>query len=169
MLTGSADAEVLIGGGGNDLLDGAGGNDVLKGGSGDDVLIFDAADTRAVEGDHGRDTLRLTGANTNLDLSLLDDRLYRSIERIELTGSGDNTLALDARDVLAMVDHVNEFTAGSTRQLLVDGDTGDGVTLLGNGWSQGLDVDLGGTQYVSFTHATLPAQLLLHPDLSIVT
>jgi len=142
---------------------------VLKGGSGDDILIFDSADTRAVEGDHGRDTLRLTASGVTLDLSMLDDRLYRSIERLELTGSGDNGVVLGARDVLAMVDHVNEFTAGATRQLLIDGDTGDSVTLSGSGWSQGADVDLGGTLYASYTNAILPAQLLLHPDLGVVS
>lgn len=42
-LTGTAQAETLLGGGGNDVLEGGGGNDTLTGGEGSDLAVFSGA------------------------------------------------------------------------------------------------------------------------------
>jgi Ca2+-binding RTX toxin-like protein len=115
VLTGSAVAETLVGGAGNDTLIGNGGADVLYGGAGDDVFVLNAdnvaklalgvTDGRLarIDGGSGIDTLRLDGENILLDLTAIANQggstpgsssRIESIERIDITGSGDNTLTV---------------------------------------------------------------------------
>jgi hypothetical protein len=49
----------------------------------------------------------------------LADSRTRSLERIDITGTGDNTLTLSVRDVLNL--------SGESNELLVKGDAGDMV------------------------------------------
>ena len=162
---GDAD-EKIIGGRGNDVLAGGRGNDVLKGGAGNDVLVFDSADTLAVEGDTGVDTLRINGANVTLDLSLARNQHLQGIERIDLSGSGANRLALDVTQVLRLPDHFDMFVTHHTSQLLVTGNANDRVTLLGSGWQHdAAPVVIDGAQYQSYSHPGAAAQLLVHSDL----
>lgn len=166
-LTGTGADEILIGGLGNDVLNGGGGNDVLKGAAGDDILVFDSADTLKIDGGSGIDTLRFDGAGESLDLTGVSNLRYTGIEKIDLTGSGNNTLTLDIRDVLALPDHANAFLTDNTRQVLVEGDAGDQVNLaLADNWIQGTNVDIGGTLYTPYTHAAIAAQLLVNADIS---
>ena len=83
------------------------------------------------------------------------------IERIALTGSGDNTLTLDIRDVLALPDHADQFLTHHTRQLLIDGDAGDVVHSIGQAWVQAGNVDIAGTSYATYTHTGIAAELLI--------
>jgi hypothetical protein len=125
-LTGSAAAESFVGGSGNDLLIGNGGADAFQGGAGDDVARVSTLDFFLADGGTGSDTLELDGAGLHLDLTVLADSRIRSIERIDIGGSGSNTLTLSVLDVLNLSDESNE--------LLVLGEAGD-VVNRGAGWT----------------------------------
>lgn len=102
-LTGSADVSATGNAHANVLLGNAGANH-LNGGAGNDVLIWDPLD-RHLDGGSGEDTLRLAGAGISLDLTQIANNRIAGIERIDLTGSGDNNLTLSIHDVLALPDH----------------------------------------------------------------
>jgi hypothetical protein len=137
-LRGGDGDDYLIGRSGNDVLDGGAGDDVLAGGAGNDVLLWDAADS-IVNGGAGEDTLRVNGNNVVLDLKQNDGRIW-SVERIDLTGSGDNTLNLDS----------NAFGHLGVGLLRVDGDAGD-VVSAGLGWTRINDVTVGSQAYAQYT------------------
>jgi methionine-rich copper-binding protein CopC len=123
--TGTTASERFVGGRGNDNLAGAGGADVFHGGAGNDVISVPTLDFRRIDGGSGIDTLRLTGAGLNFDLAGFRNRI-EGIELIDITGSGNNSLTLTARDVLKL--------SGSTNTLRIDGETGDSLNI-GTGWS----------------------------------
>jgi hypothetical protein len=125
-LSGTAAVETFVGGTGNDSFAGKGGADVFQGGAGDDTIHVSTLDFLLADGGNGTDTLALDGSGLNLDLTALADTKTRSIERIDLTGSGDNILTVSVRDVLNLSDESNE--------LLVKGDAGDAVNQ-GPGWT----------------------------------
>ncbi|WP_234461617.1 beta strand repeat-containing protein [Stutzerimonas stutzeri] len=110
---------------GNDTLDGGSGADILLGGSGDDVLVYDAADT-SIAGGAGSDTLQVQGANVTLDLTSIANNIITGVEKIDVTGNGNNTLVLNADDLQAL--------STDTDTLIVTGDVGDSVRLAGSGW-----------------------------------
>ncbi len=164
-LNGTSADESLLGGRGDDTLNGAGGSDVLRGGAGNDVLLWDEADIR-VDGGGGEDTLRVVGADTALDLSLALNSHITGIERIDLTGSGDNSLTLTVGDVLDLPDHAAQFLTTATHQLLIAGNAGDSVHSSAQGWVQGDDLGIDGTMYASYTHLDIAAQLLVDVNLT---
>ena len=133
-LSGDTTANVMVGGGGDDELIGGGGADSLRGGEGDDTLaISDLSFLRAVGG-NGTDTLRLDASGVTLDLTSLADNRLLGIEQIDISGSGANTLVLDASEVLNISDESNT--------LVVYRDNDDPVEL-GNGWTQRADEMIG--------------------------
>ncbi|MBA4099030.1 MAG: hypothetical protein C0484_19985 [Rhodospirillum sp.] len=132
-LTGTAAAETFVGGTGNDTMIGNGGADAFQGGAGDDTIQVSTLDFLLADGGSGFDTLALDGSGLHLDLTVLADARTRSLERIDMTGSGDNTLTLSVRDVLNLSAESNE--------LLVLGDAGD-VVNRGAGWTT---ATIGGT------------------------
>ncbi|TXG84740.1 MAG: calcium-binding protein [Sphingomonadales bacterium] len=142
MLTGGDGDDVLSGGEGNDTLTGGNGNDTLTGGgifrSGDDfiltgdvgvdnlfgldgndrLLISDYDDGR-LSGGPGDDTLELNGSNLTINLTT-DTNKIDSIERLDLTGFGPNTLILNDRNVINATDtRDSAFTAAPTNDALV--------------------------------------------------
>jgi len=125
-LAGTNADERFIGGLGNDALKGGGGADAFHGGAGDDTIQVATLDFLLADGGNGTDTLALDGSGLHLDLTALGDSRIRSIERIDVSGAGDNTLTLSVRDVLNLSDDSN--------QLLVLGDAGDTVNR-GAGWT----------------------------------
>ena len=159
---GSTQAETLVGGSGNDTLVGGGGADVLAGGAGNDSIVVNAGNLAAlvaaagsggnigqlarVDGGGGIDKLVLSGAGLTLDLTAIANQgagtpgvtsRIESVERIDLTGSGNNSLTLGVNDVLDMTG-MNLFNDGSgwsglgatvaRHQLVVDGNAGDLLT-----------------------------------------
>jgi hypothetical protein len=124
-LTGTADAETFVGGTGNDTMIGNGGADAFQGGAGDDIMHVSTLDFLLADGGTGTDTLALDGAGLHLDLTALADNRTRSVERIDIGGTGNNTLTLSILDVLNISDASNE--------LLVLGEIGD-VVNQGTGW-----------------------------------
>jgi hypothetical protein len=209
-LTGTADGNGLAGGAGNDTLVGNGGADVLAGGPGDDTLVVDASLAEALggklgkhgnagrlarlEGGAGSDTLKLSGKNITLDLrgiasqgAGLPRSLSRvtSIERIDLTGSGDNTLVFDLVDIQDMAG-MNRINAGNQaalgwlsgsysfpatvrrHQLVVDGDAGDQVARLPGHWRHTGTVSHGGLGYDVWNSRTGRVQLLLNQQVKLM-
>lgn len=124
VLTGTAIDEALLGAGGDDHLDGGGGSDALLGVPGNDILLWDAADFR-LDGGGNDDTLRVMGADLVLDFSLASLPRITGIDVLDLTGNGDNALTFGLADVMGMSDH---------NRLRIDGDSGDSITSLGQGW-----------------------------------
>ncbi|ACU89970.1 tandem-95 repeat protein [Desulfomicrobium baculatum] len=154
-LLGGSDNDTLDGGAGNDFMDGGADNDLLiggagidtiQGGTGDDLIHGGADDV--VDGGDGFDTFRLEdniGTGSAFDLGAMNDAgRITGIERIDITGDADdaNTLTLRAEDVF-------EVSGGS---LYIDGDTGDSVTTMGEGWTQeAADVSHEGQTYHHYT------------------
>ncbi|MES1022631.1 hypothetical protein ABN584_07000 [Gloeocapsa sp. BRSZ] len=124
LLIGTNADNILIGGLGNDTLRGGGGSNVLYGGAGDDILIF-SPQNRRMDGGSGTDTLAVDGTGVTLDLTAIPNNRIRSIEIIDLTGTGNNTLQMSRLDLLNLSD--------STNQLIVKGN-GDSIISTGQGW-----------------------------------
>ena len=112
------------------------------------------------------DTLSFTGSGGILNLTRGDHPRYGHLEKIDLTGTGNNKLVLDIRDVLSLPDHANMFLSDGTRQVLIEGDAGDVVRSTHQGWVQGTDIDIGGIMYTPYTHASIHAQLLVETDIT---
>jgi len=132
-LTGTDQDNMLSGQGGDDTINGGGGADVLLGGTGDDVFLVPDMAFQLVDGGVGSDVLELTGGGLVLDLAAPGDPRVLGIERIDLTGAGNNQLVLSAAAVLAL--------ANGTDKLVVEGDAGDSVTFADAGWLQGATAD----------------------------
>jgi hypothetical protein len=156
-LAGTAATERFVAGQGDDTLTGGGGADVFYGGAGDDTLRVPGLGFQRADGGSGFDTLALTGGGLTLNLADFRNQLD-GIERINLTGSGDNTLTLLKRDLLNLSD------TGNTLQ--VDGNAGDHYHLSDSGWVQGVDVTLVGVSYHTFDNGA--AHLLLNAALTAV-
>ncbi len=131
-----------MGGLGNDVITGGGGADVFYGGKGDDTAVVATTDFALVDGGAGNDTLSLSGSGLTLDLATLRNKLS-GIEVIDLTGSGNNTLNLELRDLVNLSDTSNT--------LIVMGNAGDKVNaVLGAGFVVGSDQVVGGNTYHTY-------------------
>ncbi|MDY0194924.1 MAG: hypothetical protein RBR33_02550 [Sulfurovaceae bacterium] len=120
ILDGGAGNDTLNGGEGNDILNGGDGVDLLYGDAGDDQIIYDASDS-IIDGGAGIDTLYIAGSGVTLDLTIIADTKIISIEKIDLSGSGDNTFILNYSDLLAL--------SNDSGILFITGDSGDMVVL----------------------------------------
>eukprot|EP01034_Spumella_vulgaris_P025575 gene25576-32046_t len=104
----------------------------------------------------------------------------RNIEKIDLTGTGNNTLKLSLTDMLEHANSSNVFNASNTtsglsaqvarNQLMVDGDAGDKLVLsdLTNWTASATKVVAGSDSYTAYNHNTSAAQLLVD-DLVVVS
>jgi Ca2+-binding RTX toxin-like protein len=156
-LQGTSAAETFVSGQGKDVLIGGGGKDVFEAGQGDDILHVANLQFQKADGGSGTDTLALDGQGLNFNLANFRNQLS-GIERIDLTGSGDNTLTLLKRDVLNLSDTSNT--------LRVDGNTGDHYHFAdAAGWTQGTDVTVVGVVYHSFENGA--AQVLIDAAVTV--
>jgi hypothetical protein len=122
--------------------------------------------------------LQLLDSGESLDLTNLANDIYSGIEKVDLTGTGNNTLSLDARDLLDFSDDIS--------QLLVDGNAGDvvdfesaaGWSLAAAGSSIGVDntnyttasgglISTAGGDYAVYTSADGLDMLLVRTDITL--
>jgi len=131
--TGTTSAEILMGGRGNDELKGGGGGDVFHAGAGNDRITVKDLAFRLADGGAGTDTLVLGGAGLSLDLSnpMVATKL-EGIERIDLSGTGDNTLIVNQLSVLGGIGAV----VGGKHVLVVEGNIGDQVQFVESSWTK---------------------------------
>jgi hypothetical protein len=133
ILNGTSANEQFIGGAGDDTLIGNGGKDVMYGGMGNDTFTLNvsniaalsdnsnsSSDIMRINGGGGVDTLIFDGNGVNLDFTSIRGNKVINIEKIDLTGSGDNSLTLNYSDLLHLSD---------SNTLFITGNAGDIVTI----------------------------------------
>ena len=88
-----------------------------------------------------------------------------SVEVVDLTGSGNNTLKLNLADLFDM-GSFNTFAATGRQQLMVKGDAGDELVLSDTAahWVSGGTATLQGASYEVLNHATALATLYVKAD-----
>ena len=128
---GTAAADNFTGNAGDDSFTGIATDDVVRGGAGDDTIRITALDFAAIDGGTGQDTLVLDGAGLALDLTGPGNAGVDSVEMFDLSGTGANSLVLDA---LAVFD-VTEEREGGMASLDVLGDADDRVDLGGSSFA----------------------------------
>ncbi len=122
MIHGGDGDDMIHGGDGNDILIDSDGADTFNGKEGDDsIVISDTSSFVFIDGGTGIDTLYLTGDGVTLDLTVISDTKIVGIEKIDITGSGNNTLILNYNDLLAL--------KNDSGILFITGDSGDMVLL----------------------------------------
>ena len=191
-------AKTLVAGAGNDMLTATAAS-VLYGGAGNDTFTLNQTMINAlqspmgeggnvnqlarIDGGSGIDTLALSGNGVRLDLTRIANQAggnpdggsrIDSMEVIDLTGTGNNTLLLAARDVQDMAG-MNLFNSGNgwsglaasvaRHQLRVEGNTGDLLTL-GEEWSRGGTATYGGVTYKLY-NAGSGAQVLVNAAVTV--
>ncbi|MGH8450342.1 Ig-like domain-containing protein, partial [Pseudomonas sp.] len=113
------------------------------------------------------DILLLNGADQVLDLSAVSDQV-KSIETVDITGNGDNTLNLSLNDVL----HFGEkdlFINDGKVQMMVKGDEGDVVNLEAElegtdptDWAKAAEaVEVAGVRYEVYQNSAMNVELLV--------
>jgi len=134
-ITGGAGAETIIGGAGIDSIDSGAGVDNISGGDGNDIFIFDTngdlTATDTVDGGDGTDSLTLTIAG-NLSPALT------SVERVDLTSTGNRTLTMTNASSVTRLDVEN----GSSNTLTV-ADLASGATVRTFDADTSLSIDTG--------------------------
>ncbi len=128
-IVGTASGESLYGTNGNDLITGNGGADRISAGTGNDTIVLNASNVIAlsqgsvdVDGGSGIDTLKIDGSGITLNLQLVNGNLRR-IEKVDITGSGNNTVRVSVTD---MKDERRDLSVDA-EQLFILGNPGDTV------------------------------------------
>ena len=129
--------------------------------------VSDLSKIETLNGNGGNDTLKLAGANQTLDLTAFLGKI-QSMEVIDITGSGNNTLSLSLGDILQQGGK-DLFNLSGNVQMVVKGNAGDKVNLsdllpdnadVGD-WSSSGSVTIGGVVYAVWQHSALDAELLV--------
>lgn len=171
---GTSASQTAVLGAGNDIYTANGGADVIYAGAGNDTIILNADNIAKLElgitdnqlakidGGAGTDTIKLDGSGITFDLTkisnvLAEDSRIESIEKIDLTGTGDNTLKISLADVLDI---------NSTQVLSIDGNNGDIVNLLSaDGWTKSATTITEGTNTYS-VYTSGAAELRIDTDVT---
>jgi hypothetical protein len=152
-LTGASTGETFVSGQGDDIVESGGGADVVRTGAGNDIIVVPNSRFADIDGGSGVDTLALQGGDRALNLAVLADNKVCGVERIDITGGGDNRLTLTPRDLFDLSD--------TTNRLKVVGDTGDTVKLRGT-W------DDGGSNGAFYVYTQGAATILVDADIFVV-
>jgi hypothetical protein len=173
-LTGTSGNEIFVAGAGDDTLIGNGGMDVFNAGAGNDTITINASNITAlaqtgtgnrvrVDGGGNIDTLALDGGGLTLDLTNISNIRIQDIEKIDITGSGDNDLILNLNDVLD--------ASTSTNILKVLGNSGDSVNASGFAKISTIETE-GSIIYNVYTHSgantDANAALWIQQDISLI-
>jgi hypothetical protein len=179
----------LVGNAGDDSLT-SNGATVLYGGSGNDSFVIDAAMITAlqsiglqngvyarIDGGSGIDTIKVS---SNLDLTSIANQgqsangthsRIASVEVIDLSAAGDQTLTLKLADVLDMTGF-NSFATTGRHQLLVKGAAGDVVDLADSsgtaGWTQNGTLTFESITYNAWHHDTSLATVYAQQGMSVI-
>ena len=140
---GTAAADNFTGNAGTDSFTGIATGDVVRGGAGDDSISVTSLGFAGIDGGTGKDTLVLAGSNLSLDLTGAGNGGVDSVEVFDLSGTGADTLVLDA---LAVFD-LTEERAGGIATLDVLGDASDTVELRDSNFTSNGTVTEDGTTY----------------------
>ena len=128
----------------------------------------------SVHGGNGIDVLKLTGADQMLDLTELGSKVS-SVEVIDITGTGDNTLKLSLADVLEQgAMDLFHTTSQHAVQMMVKGDDGDVVELsdlIGSldvgDWAIQSQYTSGGVVYEVYQHSGMDVELLVQQGVTV--
>jgi Ca2+-binding RTX toxin-like protein len=126
------------------------------GSSFDDTLIGNNGDN-VIFGRDGEDRFAVSGSNVVITQQDVFNRLF-SIEEIDLTGTGNNSVALTAQDVLETSD---------TGVMQILGNAGDSVSSVAQGWSKGMDQVIDGQTYHTYTSSQPGSAVTLLVDTDI--
>lgn len=159
--TGTAAADKLTGNAGDDTFMGIGAGDVVRGGAGDDSISITATTFADINGGRGTDTLALAGSGLSLNLTTTPGPKLHSIEMIDLTGHGNNSLTVSERAIYQLT----EQRSSGEATLIVQGNAGDSVTALGFTANGTQVVD--GITYNRFEQGN--ANLLVETTVSVTT
>ncbi len=161
VMHGSIGDDVMFAKAGDDILYGHQGADRFNGGAGDDVFYIDADDVsintgNRIDGGHGYDELHLA-LDQDLDLTALHKNTITSIEGIDLSVAGENTLTLALGDLIALVEnsnpHIHNPTGTDVNELLIKGDAEDTLQLVRQtDWVQFVEVNMGSEIAHTFSH-----------------
>jgi Ca2+-binding RTX toxin-like protein len=143
-LSGGIGNDILDGGDNNDTLSAGTGLDKLSGGNGNDLLVIEDLSFLLAAGGAGEDTIQFKGSGFSIDLAAFQDGRISDIERIDLAQSGADNLLLTQTAV--------HNASSSSEQLIVDGNSGDTVTLTG-GFKLTGSQTVGGETYDLYTSA----------------
>ena len=159
-ITGTSGDESLVGSNGADVIDTMGGADSVRAGAGDDVVKIIGTDFFRIDGGSGFDTLELRGTGLSLDLSAIGNNKIENIESVDLTGTGNNSLAITALELEAL----GGLTEGGKTKLIVEGNSGDAVTTTDD-WTANSTAMYDGTSYNLFELGNY--QLLIDTDVDV--
>ena len=117
----------------------------------------------ASTGAGGIDTVAFDGGS--FDLTTLRGDQLSNIERLDITGTGNNTLTLDGEIALAAASGINPVT-GVLDSLIIDGNSGD-VLLAEGGWTNTGTVTIDGNGYSVFQSDTNNAEIHVDTDIAV--
>jgi hypothetical protein len=146
--TGTGAADDFTGNAGDDTFTAIGANDAVRGGAGDDVIRVESLSFSDIDGGRGTDTLALSGSGQSLDLTGPGAAGVNSVEIIDLTGTGNNTVILNR----LAVQNLTEERAGGVTMLTVRGNAGDTVSFTEAGWTQGANIVDGTVNYALYAN-----------------
>ena len=135
-------------------------------GGDNDIIVFDANDT-LIDGGDGTDTLLINVDGTSIDFSSFDSSVFESIEVIDMTDNGAQSLTnLTTSDVLNIIND----SVMTDKGLIIKGDAADSVSLSGSDWISVGTSSQGGNSYnvYSFDDTNGTHELLIQTDITIL-
>jgi Ca2+-binding RTX toxin-like protein len=135
VMVGDFNGDRLAGGKGNDTIHGLGGPDIIRGGEGNDTITISDLKFVLLDGGTGIDTLMFKGYGIHLDMTGYAGASIRSFEKIDITGDGANSLVLNYREVVYLLERQLSQAYGQNYNLTIEGDADDRLTIEGP-WAQ---------------------------------